>query len=384
MRTIFASSIVVFMNYNKNLIIKVSFSVLALFLLVSCHNNTASEESEPVKHELLTVTARDYTINTEFPASIQGNQDIKIIPRVEGHLMGVYVKEGEPVREGQLLFRLDDATYRTAVEAADANVQMMTASLNRAQLEYDGKKTLCQKGIISNFELSLAESDLNVAKANLAAAKAALTSARNELGYTEIRSPSDGVVGRIPYRKGDLVGPSIQEGLTVVADNGQMRVFFSMTENTVMQYLAEYHRLIDAISHFPELQLQLSNGLVYEQTGHVESISGVVDERTGAVSVCARFDNPNGMLLSGGTGKVIIPTELHNAIVIPQEATYDIQDKVYVVKVVDGKAVASMIQVESATDGKSYVVTDGLKAGEVIIAKGAGFVREGTKINAAN
>ena len=380
MRTIFASSTVIFMYYNKNLIIKVLFSVLALFPMVSCHNNTALEQSEPEKHELLTVAARDYTINTEFPASIQGNQDIKIIPRVEGHLMGVYVKEGEPVQEGQLLFRLDDATYRAAVEAADANVQMMTAALNRAQLEYDGKKTLRQKEVISDLELLFAESDLNMAKANLAAAKAALTSARNDLSYTEIRSPSDGVVGRIPYRKGDLVGPSIQDGLTIVADNHQMRVYFSMTENAIMQYLSEYQSLSEAIKRFPELQLQLSNGLVYNQTGHVENISGVVDERTGAVSVCARFDNLNGMLLSGGTGKVILPTVLHNAIVIPQEATYDIQDKVYVVKVVNGKAVTSMIQVESATDGKFYVVTDGLKAGEVIIAKGAGFVKEGTMI----
>ena len=228
--------------------------------------------------------------------------------------------------------------------------------------------------------MSLAESDLNVAKANLAAAKAALTSARNDLSYTEIRSPSCGVVGRISYRKGDFVGPTIQEGLTVVTDNGQMRVFFSMTENTVMQYLSEYKSLEEAVKRMPELRLQLSNGTFYEQTGRVESISGVVDERTGAVSVCARFNNPGGMLLSGGTGKIVISTGLHNAIVIPQEATYDIQDKVYVVKVVNGKAVAGMIQVERTTDGKSYVVTEGLKAGDVIVAKGAGFVKEGMRI----
>ena len=351
------------------------------FLLFSCGNNSPEKQNVPETHELLTVAMQDYTMSTEYPASIQGNQDIKIIPRVEGYLQGVHVKEGDAVKAGQLLFRLDDATYRAAVEAADANVQMMTAALNRAQLEYDGKKTLRQKEVISDLELSFAESDLNVAKANLAAAKASLTSARNDLSYTEIRSPSDGVVGRIPYRKGDLVGPSIQDGLTIVADNRQMRVYFSMTENAIMQYLSEYQSLSEAIKRFPELQLQLSNGVVYDQTGHVESISGVVDERTGAVSVCARFDNPNGMLLSGGTGKVILPTSLHNAIVIPQEATYDIQDKVYVVKVVEGKAVASMIQVESATDGKSYVVIDGLKAGEVIIAKGAGFVKEGTTIH---
>lgn len=360
----------------KNLIM----SIMAVSLLAGCVNGGGEEQQEAEQHELLTVEAQNYTLETEYPASIQGNQDIKIIPRVEGHLMGVYVKEGDRVREGQLLFRIDDATYRAAVESADANVQTMTAALDRAQLEYDGKKTLCQKGIISEFELSLAESDLGVAKANLAAAKAALTSARNDLSYTEIRSPSGGVVGRIGYRKGDLVGPTLQEGLTVVADNGQMRVYFSMTESRVMQYLSEHKSLEEAVKQMPELRLQLSNGAFYELTGRVESISGVVDERTGAVSVCARFDNPNGMLLSGGTGKIILPTELRGAIVIPQEATYDIQDKVYVVKVVDGKAVASMIQVERTTDGKSYVVTEGLKAGEVIIAKGAGFVKEGMRI----
>jgi membrane fusion protein (multidrug efflux system) len=367
-----------FCNYMK--IKTLLITIIVLFLMASCQNKTQEEQNEPETHELLTVTAQDYTLETEYPASIQGNQDIKIIPRVEGHLMGVYVKEGERVKEGQLLFRLDDATYRAAVESANANVQMMTAALNRAQLEYDGKKTLRQKGVISDLELSFAESDLNVAKANLAAAKASLTSARNDLSYTEIRSPSNGVVGRIFYRKGDLVGPSMEDGLTVVADNQQMRVYFSMTESRVMQYLSEHKSLEEAVKLMPELRLQLPNGSFYEQTGRVESISGVVDERTGAVSVCARFDNPNGMLLSGGTGKIVIPSELHNAIVIPQEATYDIQDKVYVVKVVDGKAVTCMIQVERTTDGKSYVVTDGLKAGEVIIAKGAGFVKEGTRI----
>ena len=354
--------------------------VVAFLLMGSCQNKAKNEQNAPEIYELLTVTAQDYTLETEYPASIQGNQDIKIIPRAEGHLMGVYVKEGEPVREGQLLFRLDDAPSRAAVESANANVQMMTAALDKAQLEYNGKKNLRQKSVVSDFELSLAESDLNVAKANLAAAKAALTSARNDLSYTEIRSPSNGVVGRIFYRKGDLVGPSIQDGLTVVADNRQMRVYFSMTEKTVMQYLSEHKSMETAIQQMPELRLQLPNGTFYEHTGRVESISGVVDERTGAVSVCARFDNPDGMLLSGGTGKIVIPTELHHAIVIPQEATYSIQDKVYVMKVVDGKAVASLIRIEPTSDGKSYVVTDGLKIGEVIVAKGAGFVKEGTSI----
>ena len=354
--------------------------VIILSLTVSCRNQMSEEQNISDTYELLTVVAKDYTLETEYPATIQGNQDIKIIPRVEGHLMSVYVKEGEHVNEGQLLFRLDDAAYRAAEEGANANVLIRTAELNKAKIEYEGQKALHENTFLSDYGMELAESDYSIAQANLTTAKAALTSARNELSYTEIRSPSSGVIGRIFYRKGDLVGPSIQDGLTVVADNRQMRIYFSMTENKVMQYLSEHKSMEEAIRQMPELRLQLPNGTFYEQTGRVESISGMVDERTGAVSVCARFDNPNGMLLSGGTGKIIIPTELHNAIVIPQEATYDIQDKIYVVKVVDGKAVTSMIQVEASTDGKSYVVADGLKAGDVIVAKGAGFVKEGTRV----
>ena len=349
-------------------------------MVVSCQNKVQNEQSESECHELLTVTAQDYTLETEYPASLQGNQDIKIIPRVEGHLMGVYVKEGERVREGQLLFRLDDATLRAAVESANANVQMMTAELNKAKIEFEGKKALHENTFLSDYGLEIAESDYSIAQANLAAAKAALASARNDLSYTEIRSPSNGVVGRIFYRKGDLVGPSLQDGLTVVSDNRQMRVYFSMTESAVMQYLSEHKSLEEAVKQMPELRLQLPNGTIYEQQGRVESISGVVDERTGAVSVCARFDNPDGLLLSGGTGKIVIPTELHNAIVIPQEATYSIQDKVYVMKVIDGKAVSTIIQVESQNNGKEYVVISGLQEGDVIIAKGAGFVEEGTRI----
>ena len=356
------------------------FVLVAMMLLNSCKNGDVENEESAKKYELLTVATQDYTLNAVYPASIQGEQDIKVIPRVEGYLQGVYVKEGDRVRSGQLLFRIDDVAYRSAVESANANVQMMTATLSRVQLEYNGKKSLHDKGIVSDFELSLAESDLGVAKANLAVAKAALVSARNDLGYTEIRSPSDGVVGRIPYRKGDLVGPSIVEGLTQVSDNRQMRVYYSMTESQVMHYLSNYKSLAEAVNQMPELWLQLPNGTTYELPGHVESISGVVDDRTGAVSVCVRFDNPNGFLLSGGTGKIVMPVVREKAIVIPQESTYEIQDKVYVYKVVEGKAVLAIIEVEPQTDGKNYLVVSGLMEGDVIIAKGTGFVQEGEKV----
>ena len=351
-------------------------------LMLSCASSHQQESDldEPQSHELLTIASRDFEINTEYAATIKGLQDISVIPRIEGYLQGIYVKEGDHVKAGQLLFRIDDAVWKAAVAEASANVQQMSAVLEKAQLEFEGKQKLHENSVISDYELAAAKSDLAVAKANLAAAQASLTSARNNLSYTELRSPSDGVVGRIPYRKGDYVSPSIEDGLTRISDNGQMRVYFYMTEAKIMEYLSEYKSLTAAINAMPELRLQFPNGQFYERTGRVESISGIIDEQTGAVSVCALFDNSDGILLSGGTAKIVMPTIHANAIVIPQEATYSIQDKVYVMKVVDGKAVSAIIQVEGRNNGKDYVVTDGLSAGDVIVAKGPGFVQEGTRV----
>ena len=351
-------------------------------LMLSCASSHQQESDldEPQSHELLTIATRDFEINTEYAATIKGLQDIRVIPRIEGYLQGIYVKEGDRVKTDHLLFRIDDAVWRAAVAEASANVQQMSAALEKAQLEFEGKQKLHEQSVISDHELAAAKSDLAVAKANHAAAQASLTSARNNLSYTELRSPSDGVVGRIPYRKGDYVGPTIAYGLTRISDNGQMRVYFSMTEAKIMEYLSEYKSLTAVISAMPELQLHFPNGQCYDKTGHVESISGIVDESTGAVSVCAIFGNPDGTLLSGGTAKVVMPTIYANAIVIPQEATYSIQDKVYVMKVVDCKAVSTIIQVENQNNGKDYVVTEGLSVGDVIIAIGAGFVQEGAKI----
>jgi len=367
-------------NYKYMNIKSLILWIMAVALLAGCRNGGRNEQEDVSVYELLTVGEQDYTLYTEYPASVQGYQDIRIFPRVEGYLQGVFVKEGDNVREGQLLFRIDDVAYRAAVESANANVQTMTAALSRAQLEWEAKQSLRQKEVISDFELSMAVSDLNMAMANLAAAKAALASARNDLAYTEIRSPCDGVAGHIAYRKGDLVGPSMQECLTVVADNRRMRVYFSMTESIVMRYIAEYKSLNEAVKRMPDLRLRLPDGSFYDINGRVESISGVIDEHTGAVPVCALFDNPSGVLLSGGTGRIVMPTVVPRAIVIPQTATYEILDRTYVYMVVDGRAESAVITVLPVSDGQRYVVTGGLKAGDVIIAKGAGYVKEGQEV----
>ena len=354
--------------------------LILVSMMISCASYQQNEDDEPKQYELLTIKASDHELTTEYAASLKGQQDIRIIPRIEGYLQGIYVKEGECVKEGQLLFQVDAATYQAAVETANANVQQMAAVVEKAQLEYDGKKMLNSKNIISDHELALSKSDLDMAKANLAAAQAALTSARNDLSYTELRSPSDGVVGRIRYRRGDFVSPSIQDGLTIVADNSVIRAYFSISETQLMGYLSAYKTMEAAVNHLPEIRLLLPNGKYYDKNGRVETISGIVDEMTGAVPVCVLFDNSEGLLLSGGTAKVVIPFVMKNAIVIPQEATYEIQDKVYVYKIVDGKTVSTIIKVAAQNNGKEYVVVSGLEEGDVIVAKGAGFVQEGETV----
>jgi membrane fusion protein (multidrug efflux system) len=365
---------------SNSMRIRSIFYVVTVLLLTGCGNNQAGEQIEAQKYELLTVKQQDYTIVNSYPASIKGRQDIKIIPRVDGYLESIHVREGDKVRKGQILFTLDAVQYRAAVEQARANVEQMSALLAKALQNFDNKKSLLDKKVVSDATFTDAKNDLAVAKANLAAAKASLAAAQNNLSFTVLRSPSDGVIGKIPYRKGDYVGTNTQDGLTVVADNQKMYVYFSMTERRVMEYMAKYQSMDEAIKHMPALNLQMASGQTYAQKGYVESVSGVVDESTGAVSVRAVFDNANGLLLSGGTGQIMLPAVKTKAIVIPQEATYEVLNKVYVMKVIDGKTVATIVGVDNQHNGKEYVVTSGLKPGDVIIAKGASYVKEGQEI----
>lgn len=368
----------IIMNFNK-LLPAIAGSLL--FLFSACGGRQAEFQQEAQTFPLLTIVKKSHSIDNQYPASIKGRQDIRIIPRVDGYLQAIHVKEGDKVKKGQLLFEIDNATYLAAVKTAKANISQMEAALAKARQEYESKQLLRAKNIVADYDLTVAKNDLLAAEANLTAARASLESAQNNLSFTTLRAPSDGVIGRIPYRKGDYVGPSTADGLTVVADNREMYVYFSMTERKVMEYLARYGSMEEALRQLPEVQLRLANGTTYATAGRVESISGIVDGQTGAVSARAVFDNAGGLLLSGGTGVVVMPALTAEAIVIPQEATFEIQDKIFVYRVVDGAAVATIVQVDNQHNGKEYVVTDGLQPGDIIIAKGAGFVQEGTRVN---
>ena len=359
---------------------KVVFLLAVGLLMAGCREKGGEDQADQKSFETMTVSKQDITLSQSYPASVEGRQSVKIIPRVEGYLREIKVKEGQRVTKGQVLFVIDQASYLAEVKAATANAEVAKANLTKEQLSYDGSKNLHAQNVVSNHELRTSASNLAMAKAQLQQAQAQLETARTNLSYTVLRSPSDGVVGSLPYRVGDYVSPTMQGSLTTVADAQEMYVYFSLTERDMMSRIAEYGSLDKAVKAFPPVSLLTANGDTCNVKGRVESISGVVESQTGAVSARAVFPNADGQLLSGSTGRLVIPHTMKQVIVIPQTATYEIQDKIYVYKVVDGKASSAIITVLPMNDGQHYVVTSGISVGDVIVAKGANYVKEGQDI----
>ena len=234
--------------------------------------------------------------------------------------------------------------------------------------------------MVSDFSLQTAQNNYLTAKAQLAQAEAQEVNARNNLSYTEVKSPSNGVVGALPYRVGALVSPSLPQPLTTVSDNSDMYVYFSMTENQLLALTRQYGSMDEALKNMPQVELRLNDNSIYEQKGTIESISGVIDRNTGTVIARVVFPNEARLLHSGASGTVIVPSTYKNCIVIPQGATVQMQDKYLVYKVVDGKAASTLVSVAPINNGREFVVMDGLKPGEEIVAKGAGLLREGMQI----
>lgn len=331
-------------------------------------------------YETMTVGTSDQELTTAYSATIRGRQDIDIYPQVSGTIQQLCVAEGDKVRQGQTLFILDQVPYQAALNTAEANVKSAEAALATAELNYDSNQELFAQKVVSDFTLTTARNNFLTAQATLAQAEAQEVNARNNLSYTVVKSPSNGVVGTLPYRVGALVSPSIPQPLTTVSDNSTMYVYFSMTENQLLSLVRQYGSMDSALVQMPDLQLRLNDQSIYEEKGRIESISGVIDRQTGTVSVRAVFPNKTRLLHSGASGSILMPSTYRDCIVIPQEATVKHQDKILVYKVVDGKATSTLIQVADVNDGRTYIVTGGLAVGDEIVAKGAGLIREGMQV----
>lgn len=353
--------------------------MLLTVLLMACGGNQDTQEP-PAEYPLVSVSRSTIETTESYPAIVQGRQVVELYPQVSGTISKLLVKEGERVRQGQVLFVIDQIPYQASLRTAVANVNAAQAQVDVAQLDYESKVVLFNEEVISEYDLAMANNTLAIAKAGLEQAKAQEVNARNDLSYTEVKSPCNGIVGTLPYRVGALVGPSVQQPLTTVSDTEQMYVYFSLTERDVISRMQQQGSFDKVAESFPPVSIQMANGESYPSKGKVESISGVVEKSTGALSARAVFSNPDGILLTGSTGRLIVPQTHKDVIVIPQTATYEIMNKTYAYKVVDGVARAAIITVKPLSDGLNYIVVSGLNVGDVIITEGASYVREGMEI----
>lgn len=376
------------MNMNRQMLRTTitQFRQIALFavgvsLLTACGNSQSGMKLGDSEYAVLALNSSSSNQTTSYPATIRGTQDIEVRPQVSGFIVKLCVDEGATVRKGQPLFEIDPTQYKATVNQAKAAVAMAKANVNTLKLTEKNKKDLFDKAIISSFEYQTAVNQLLSAEATLAQSEASLVSANQNLSFCTVTSPSNGVVGTFPYRVGSLVSPSVAEPLTTVSEIGDVYVYFSMTEKELLQLTKAGGTLKEQLDKMPAVQLQLADGTMLAETGKIDAVSGVIDQSTGSVSIRAIFPNKEHVLRSGGTANVLIPYNMENVISIPQSATVEIQDKkfVYVLQP-DNTLKYTEIGIFNLDNGKEYLVTSGLNAGDKIVIEGVQNLKDGQKI----
>ena len=358
---------------KKNFIHSLPIALGILLLFSSCGDDKSAQQAQMAQQAptlpVVSIPTKTVTAFTTYPASIEGIVNSQVNAKISGYITDVLVDEGQKVRKGQTLFRLETQTLSQDAAAARANV-------NAAQVEVDKLKPLVEKNIISNVQLE-------TAKAKLQQAKSGYNSIAANIDYGNIKSPVDGYVGSINLRKGALVSPSSQVPMTTVSDISKVYAYFSMNEKEYLDFIqnAEGKDIEEKIKKLPKVQLLLANGSLYEEEGTIETINSQVNANTGSISFRAVFDNPSRILTNGNSGKIKIPKVYTDAVVVPQEATYEQQGSIYEYKVgEDGMATSTKIET-TAEVGNLYVVASGLQKGDKIVAKGANKLRGNSKIN---
>ena len=358
---------------------KILMFAAASVFLASCGGGGGRPTFGDNEYPVLTVGTSSTQMQTTYPATIKGVQDVQICPKVQGFITQINVKEGQSVGVGQVLFVLDNATYQAQVRQSQASVNTAQAACNTAKLSYENAKKLFENKVIGDFELQSATNSYESAQAALAQAQAGLASAKEMLSFCYVKSPAAGVVGTLPFKKGALVNTA--SVLTTVSNNSSMEVYFSLTEKDALAMAQTAGGQKAAMGAMPNVQLQLADGTIYNHEGKVTKMSGVIDPATGSIQVIAVFPNPERILKSGGSGAIIIPKSNSAAIVIPQGCVSEIQNKKFVyILDKDNKVKYTEIQVDPQTDGNNYIVTDGLKVGDKYVTNGITKLTDGMEI----
>ena len=351
-----------------------------MLLVSSCDEKKQNRQDES-QYQTMVVSRKDMTLERQYSARITGRQIVEVRPQVSGCITHILTGEGQAVRKGQTLFIIDQVPYRAALEVAMAARQSAEARLATARMNYENETKLQEGHVVGDVSVQTMRNALHEAEASLAQAKAQEVNARNNLSYTEVKSPVSGMASMIPWHVGSLVNSNISEPLVTVADDSEVYVYFSISENQTLDLISQYGSINAFISKAPAVSLRLNNGKEYGQKGRISAVSGTVDPQTGAVALRATFPNADGLLHHGGSATVVVPTHRSQCIVIPQEATYELQNRMFVYRVVDGKTKATPVTLFPQNNGREYIVEEGISDGDTIIAEGAGLLKEGIIVN---
>lgn len=379
------------MKVNRQIITGTLLSALASFLFVACGGGAqqgmtrGAQGAQP--YPVLELQPRSIELTSSYPATLEGLQTVEIRPRVQGYIVEMPVDEGELVSKGEVLFRLNSEQYQQEVRSARANVKAAEAAVNTAEDEVQRYEQLVNKEIVSDYQLQSARNNLQAKQAALAQAQAALENALVNLSYTSIKSPTDGVMGRIPYRIGSLVNSGITQPMTIISSISRVNAYFSMSERELLEMTKAVateggnQTLKERIAEMPKVSLILPDNSKYDHKGTLRLASGLIDRETGSASFRAIFPNPEQILRTGGSANVQIPVHRESAIVIPKKATYEVQNKRFVYAVTDSNIVESteITTFPMATE-KLYVVETGLSANDRIITAGMEGLRDGAKV----
>ena len=362
---------------------------LLLLVLASCGGKQQSAgagpggpPAGPMPYKIAEVYSGQATLHYTFPTTIEGEQNVEIRPKVDGFIQKIFVDEGDVVRKGQPLFRLNNPQYEQAVRSALAAVKIAEANVLTASMDVDKIRPLVQNNIISNYELQSNEYILTSRQASLASVQAELINARVNVGYTYITSPSDGVIGAIPYKTGSLVS-STGNPLTTVYNTKNVYAYYAMNEKQLLEFSRQTKgaNLQKKLATMPDVSLVLADGSEYPQKGRVTTASGLISTETGSANLRATFPNPQRLIRSGSSATIKIPFTLDSALLIPQEATFDLQGKKFVYKLVGQDSITNVaINVDELSIGNLYVVRQGLNKTDKIVIEGAGNIPKSTRI----
>ena len=357
---------------------KILLFVAATILLSACGMDVP--KAVPTSYQTMTISKSDISVPLKFSATLKGTADVTITPQISGQLMEVCITEGQQVKKGQVLFRIDSRDKELELESAEANLMAAQAQESSAKLEYESNKNLYEKKIVSKYVLDNAENQYKQAQASAAQYKATANRARVNLSYCTIIAPVDGIIGSIPVFAGDQVSPGTY--LTMVSGNAKMYAEFSVSESILAERTEdEAKEPKKMLSSLPDVSFLFKNGSEYSRKGRITSITGTVDRTTGALTCKAKFPNPDGVLYSGVQGTVVLPINVNDVMVVPQNAIVRLQDKSLAYKVGADSCVTSVIvKTANISSERDLVVTEGLEVGDVIVTEGANNLVEGQRV----